>query len=124
VSGVFPLYDIVHGSEDFRRVVATGPRHQVVAMTLQPGEEIGEETHEHGDQSLLVIEGEGDAVLEGRTEPIRAGDLVVVPEGVLHNVRNTGLQALRLVTIYAPPEHAHGTVHATKAEADAAEHHH
>lgn len=42
--------------------------------------------------------------------------------GTRHNFVNTDDTPLRLITIYAPPEHAPGTVHQTKAEADAAEH--
>jgi mannose-6-phosphate isomerase-like protein (cupin superfamily) len=65
----------------------------------------------------------GEAVLEGRSSPVRANELVFVPAGTLHNFVNTGSEPLRLVTIYAPPEHPDGTVHETKAEAEAAEKH-
>jgi mannose-6-phosphate isomerase-like protein (cupin superfamily) len=118
------LFRLARESGDFRRVVATGPRLQVVLMTLQPGEEIGEETHEHGDQVLVFVEGEGEAVIEGKASPVSAEQAVFVPEGTLHNFRNTGSGPLRIVTLYAPPEHEDGTVHATKAEADEAEHDH
>ena len=111
---------LAHGNEAFRSTIETGQHAQVVVMTIQPGEEIGEETHE-GDQLLLFVEGEGRAVLEGESEPVRAGDMVFVPAGTLHNFVNAGAEPLRLVTVYAPPEHAPGTVHETKAEADAAE---
>ena len=109
-------------NDDFRRTLVTGEYAQVVAMTIQPGGEIGEETHD-GDQILFFVAGEGEAVLEGESEPVRANDMVFVPAGTLHNFVNTGSQPLRLVTTYAPPEHPDGTVHRTKAEADAAEEH-
>ena len=86
------------------------------------GEEIGEETHQ-GDQILFFVEGEGEAILEGESSPVSSGDYVFVPAGTLHNFVNTGSEPLRLLTTYAPPEHPHGTVHRTKAEADAAEEH-
>ncbi|MDQ3777468.1 MAG: cupin domain-containing protein [Actinomycetota bacterium] len=108
-------------NEVFRRTLETGEHAQVVAMTIQPGEEIGEETHE-GDQLLLFVEGEGEAILDGRSSRVGPNDMVFVRAGTLHNFVNTGSAPLRLVTVYAPPEHPDGTVHATKAEADAAEH--
>lgn len=114
--------ELARRNDAFRRTIATGEHSQVVVMTIQPGEDIGEETHE-GDQILLFVEGEGEAILAGQSEPIGANDLVFVPAGTLHNFVNTGLEPLRLVTIYAPPEHPDGTVHQTKADAEAAEHH-
>jgi len=111
-------------SDDFRRVVITGDKMQVVVMTIQPGEEIGAETHEGHDQVLLFVDGEGEAVLDGVTSTVSAGDLSFVHAGVHHNFINTGSEPLRIVTAYAPPEHEPDTVHADKAEADAAEHDH
>jgi mannose-6-phosphate isomerase-like protein (cupin superfamily) len=118
------ILDIAHRSEDFRREVMTGPMMQIVVMTIPPGEEIGEETHHDTDQVLYFVDGTGEAVLDGERSEVSAGRLVFVGAGVLHNFVNTGDQPLRLVSAYAPPEHEAGTVHATKAEADAAEHHH
>ncbi|HZA81025.1 MAG TPA: cupin domain-containing protein [Actinomycetes bacterium] len=118
--------DIVRLARDndaFRREVATGEHSQVVVMTIPPGEEIGEEVHEGNDQLLVFIDGQGDAVLDGRTAEVTPNDLVLVPAGTRHNFINTGSVPLRLVTVYAPPEHPPGTVHQTKAEADAAEDH-
>jgi mannose-6-phosphate isomerase-like protein (cupin superfamily) len=114
--------ELARRNEAFRRTIVTGELSQVVVMAIQPGEDIGEETHE-GDQTLLFVEGEGKAVLEGESEPVRAGDLVFVPAGTLQNFINAGPEPLRLVTIYAPPEHPDGTVRETKADAEAAEQH-
>ena len=108
-------------NEAFRREVVTGEHSQVVLMTIPPGGEIGEEVHDHVDQTLLFLEGRGEAILDGRTAPVQPNILVVVRAGTRHNFVNTGEGALRLVTIYAPPEHAPGTVHETKDEAEAAE---
>jgi mannose-6-phosphate isomerase-like protein (cupin superfamily) len=112
---------LTEGNEYFRQTIVTGEHAQLVVMTIQSGEEIGEETHE-GDQILQFAAGTGEAVLEGESSPIAAGDVVFVPAGTLHNFVNTGEEPLRLVTIYAPPEHPVGTIHKTKAEADEAEH--
>ena len=105
----------------FREVVATGPHAQVVLMSIPPGGEIGEEVHEDVDQVLVFVEGAGAAVIEGERSPVSAGHLVHVPAGTRHNFVNDGASDLRLYTVYAPPHHAPGTVHRTKADADAAE---
>jgi mannose-6-phosphate isomerase-like protein (cupin superfamily) len=108
-------------NQDFRRVIDTGDHSQLVAMTIPPGGEIGEEVHPDIDQILVFLEGEGEAILEGRTGAVGPNDLVFVKAGTRHNFVNTGAGPLRLITVYAPPEHPPGTVHATKEEADAAE---
>jgi mannose-6-phosphate isomerase-like protein (cupin superfamily) len=117
------IVQLARSNDAFRREVATGEHSQVVVMTIPPGEEIGEEVHEGNDQLLVFIDGQGDAVLDGRTAKVTPNDLVLVPAGTRHNFINTGEVPLRLVTVYAPPEHPPGTVHQTKAEADAAEDH-
>ena len=106
-------------NENFRQVLYTAPNLQLVLMTLQPGEEIGMETHDHGDQFFRVEGGEGEAILDGETHRLADGDIVVIPAGTEHNIVNTSTsEALRVYTIYTPPEHPDGTVHRTKAEAD------
>lgn len=105
----------------FRRVLSTGPNAQVVVMTIPPGGEIGEEVHEHVDQVLAFVAGEGVAIMAGQESPVGPDRLVHVPAGVRHNVVNRGSADLHLYTVYAPPQHADGTIHATKAEADADE---
>lgn len=117
--------DIVRLAKDnrwFREVVLTGPHAQVVIMNIPPGGEIGEEVHDAVDQVLVFVDGEGSAIIEGERTAIGPDRLVLVPAGTRHNVINTGPQDLRLYTVYAPPQHAPGTIHRTKAEADADEH--
>ncbi|HZI19868.1 MAG TPA: cupin domain-containing protein [Pyrinomonadaceae bacterium] len=120
------VYRLARENEDFRRVLYTTERSQLVLMAVPPGEEIGEETHEGIDQVLAFVEGEGEAVIEGENRPVRAGSVVVVPGGTRHNFLAGGGAALKLFTLYTPPEHPDGTVHRTKAEADEyeREHHH
>jgi mannose-6-phosphate isomerase-like protein (cupin superfamily) len=108
-------------NKDFRREVATGSHSQVVLMCLRPGEDIGDEVHPGTDQIFVVVKGDGEAVLDGTSQPLDKGALLLVPAGMRHNIRNTGDKRLRLVTIYAPPHHAPGTVHATREEAMQAE---
>ena len=116
------ITDAARDSADFRRVLSTGPNAQLVVMSLPAGEEIGEEVHDDGDQVLSIVEGSGEAVLDDVPTQIGAGDLVLVPAGTKHNIRNVGTRDLKLYTVYAPPEHPDGTVHRTRAEADSAEH--
>ncbi len=117
----FPIAADAERSDDFRRVLWTGRHSQLVVMTIPPGGEIGQEVHPHTDQILTFLSGSGEAVVDGETQPVTQGDLVVVPAGAEHNFRNTGDDPLVLYTVYGPPEHAPGAVHATKEEADAAE---
>lgn len=107
----------------FREVVSTGPHAQVVVMSIPPAREIGEEVHHDVDQVLVFVEGEGVAVLEGQRSPVSPGRLVHVPAGTRHNFVNEGSVDLKLYTVYTAPKHAPGTIHRTKAEADADEKH-
>ena len=108
---------------DFRRVLYTGNHLQLVLMTLQPGEEIGEETHEDRDQFFRIEEGEGEIVIDGKVNAVEDDFGVIVPAGACHNVINRGDRPLKLYTLYGPPEHVHGTVHRTKKDADSAHEH-
>lgn len=112
----FDLVAATRGNDAFRRVLQTGEHLQVVAMTIQPGETIGAETHPDHDQVLYFVDGSGEAVLDGKSSPVGPGDFVFVHAGVHHDFRNTGDTPLRLATAYAPPEHEPGTVHMTKQD--------
>ncbi len=109
-------------NQDFRRVLYTGKNLQLVLMTLQPGEEIGEEVHEDRDQFFRIEEGSGVIDIDGAENAVEDDIAVIVPAGARHNVRNTGDKPLHLYTIYAPPEHKDGIVQATKEEAEARHH--
>ena len=106
-------------NQDFRRVLYTGKNLQLVLMTLQPGEEIGEEVHEDRDQFFRIEEGSGVVDIDGVENAVEDDIAVIVPAGARHNVRNTGDEPLQLYTIYGPPEHKDGIVQSTKAEAEA-----
>ncbi|MCK9496634.1 MAG: cupin domain-containing protein [Dehalococcoidia bacterium] len=114
-------------NEYFREVLFTAERIQLVVMALQPGEEIGAEVHDDVDQFIRVEAGTGKAILDGEEHELVDGSIVVIPAGTHHNVVNSSdSQALKLYTIYSPPEHPDGTINKDKAAADAyeAEHHH
>jgi mannose-6-phosphate isomerase-like protein (cupin superfamily) len=107
----------------FRRVLFTGKHAQLVVMCLGPGEEIGDEVHQNVDQFFRIEQGKAKFVFNEKQErPVRDGDAVVVPAGTYHNVINTSkMLPLKLYTLYSPPNHPDGTVHKTRAEAEAAE---
>jgi mannose-6-phosphate isomerase-like protein (cupin superfamily) len=107
----------------FRQVLFTGKHSQLVVMCLQPSEEIGNEVHQNVDQFFRVEEGTAKFVFNDKDEHVVGdGDAVVVPAGTYHNVINASSdKPLKLYTLYTPPNHPDGTVHKTKAEADAAE---
>jgi mannose-6-phosphate isomerase-like protein (cupin superfamily) len=106
---------------NFRKVLHTGQKSQIVAMCIPVGENIGEENHPETDQILFFVEGEGVAILNGETKTVEEHDVVFVPAGTKHNFFNRGETELKLFTIYAPPEHPDGTIHPTKEEAGKAE---
>lgn len=112
-------------NENFRKVLFTGNHCQLVVMSLLPGEEIGNEVHGNVDQFFRVEEGEARFVLNGSEEHlVAAGACAIVPAGTYHNVINaSSARPLKLYTIYSPPNHPDGTIHKTKAEAEAAERH-
>ena len=108
-------------NEDFRRVLFTGEGSQLVVMTIPPGGEVGDERHDHVEQTLFCLSGsERRASSTATRSPFAPGDAVVVTPGTRHNFLNTGTEPLRISpTIYAPPNHIDGRVHRTKADADA-----
>lgn len=103
---------------DFRHVLYTAQHCQLVLMSLLPGEEIGSEVHEDGDQFFRFEKGEGKVVINETEYIVTDGDGVIVPAGARHNVMNTSTtEALKLYTLYTPPHHKDGIVRHTKEDA-------
>lgn len=104
-------------NDNFRKVLFTAQHSQLVVMHLQPGEEIGEETHTL-DQFIRVEKGTGKTVMNDVETAIEDGSAIVIPAGTKHNVINTSeTEPMKVYTIYSPPEHRDGTIHKTKADA-------
>jgi mannose-6-phosphate isomerase-like protein (cupin superfamily) len=120
---VGPIEKATLSNSFFRQVLFTGKHNQLVVMCLQGGEEIGNEVHPDVDQFFRIEEGNAKFIFNEKEEHLVGdGDAVVVPAGTFHNVINaSSSKPLRLYTLYSPPNHPDGTVHKTKAEADAAE---
>ena len=106
-------------NENFRQVMFTGKNSQLVIMSIPPGGEVGKETHKYTEQTLFFLSGTGMGELDGKQFPIIPGDVVIVVPGTEHNFWNTGADALKIYTVYAPPNHIDGRIHRTKADADA-----
>ena len=117
-------------NDNYRTTRWTGSNIQLTLMSIEPGRDIGLEVHEHGDQFLRVEAGRGRVQMGPSEDDLNfdreVGDdwAIFVPAGSWHNITNIGDDPLKVYAIYGPPEHPHGTDHATKAEADADEHHH
>lgn len=112
------LEHATQSNTNFRQILYTSLHMQLVLMALQPGEEIGVETHAEGDQFFRFESGEGLVTINGVEHEVGAGDVVIIPEGAEHNVVNVSeTTLLKLYTIYAPPHHKDGIVRATRQEA-------
>lgn len=109
-------------NEYFRKVLYTGNNSQLVVMTLQPNEEIGNEVHNENDQFIRVESGVGKAIIDEVEYDLSDGMAIVIPSGLYHNIINTSAtEKMKLYTIYSPAHHPDMTVHKTKTEADEAE---
>ncbi len=103
-------------NENYRKVLYTSRYSQLVVMVLQPGEEIGMEVHGDIDQFIRIEQGQGKVVLDGAETEVEDDFAIVIPAGTEHNVVNTGVEAMKLYTIYSPPEHKHDVLQAAKAD--------
>lgn len=121
---------VTRENTNFRTVIHTGEHSQLTVMSVPPGGEVGWEAHGHLDQFLRLEQGKArldfgkteDAVDE--SHEVEDDWAFIVPAGIWHNVVNIGDEDVKLYSIYSPPQHPEGTVHRTKAEADAGEHDH
>ena len=115
---------------NYRTTRWTGSNIQMTLMSIEPGHDIGLEVHDDGDQFLRVEAGTARVQMGPSKDDLsfdrEVGDdwVILVPAGTWHNITNIGDEPLKVYAIYGPPEHPHGTIHASKAEADADEHHH
>lgn len=113
---------------NYRTTVWTGKYLQMTLMSIEPGQDIGLEVHEDHDQFLRVEAGRARVQMGPSKDDLsfdeQVGDdwAILVPAGSWHNVTNVGDEPLKVYSLYAPPEHAHGTVHPTRADSDAAHH--
>lgn len=126
---VVNIEELTLNNDNFRTAAWTGSQMQMTLMSIQPGDDIGLEVHDDHDQFLRIEEGEARVEMGPSADELEIWEAkddfaIFVPAGVWHNIINTGSEPLKLYSIYAPAEHPHGTIHETKAEAEAAEHDH
>ncbi len=114
------MIDLATKNKNFQKEVYYDDNIQVVLMSIEPGDDIGEETHK-ADQTTFFVSGEGQAVVDGSRTKVSANHMIVIPQGAKHNIINKGDEPLKLFTVYAPPAEEKGISHKTKEEAEAAE---
>lgn len=114
------IESLTRNNTNFREVLYTAQHLQLVLMSIPPQGEIGTEVHTTTDQFLRIESGTGVVIMQGEEQEVHDGTAIIVPAGTEHNVRNTSqTEDLKLYTLYGPPHHKDGTVHATKAAAEA-----
>jgi len=104
----------------YRRVLFTGTKMQLVVMSLKRGEDIPKEIHERTEQFIRIESGAAVVIVNGKEHHLKDDDVIIIPAGTEHYVKNSGENDLKLYSIYAPPEHPVNTIHKTQDEADAA----
>ncbi len=109
---------LVMRNDNFREVLFTGEKSQLVVMSIPVAGEVGEETHEHVEQTLYIVAGICKVVLDGEEHVVSGGDVIVVTPGTKHNFINVGEEFVKIITTYSPPNHIDGRVHATKEDAE------
>lgn len=121
---VVNLEDATRTNEVFRTTLWTGEFLQMTLMSIPVGGDIGLELHGDTDQFLRLEQGRGRVQMGPSAEQLTFDEEVdadwgvFVPRGVWHNITNIGDEPMRVYSIYAPPHHAPGTVHATQADQD------
>jgi mannose-6-phosphate isomerase-like protein (cupin superfamily) len=114
------VIDLATKNKNFQKEVYYDANCQIVLMSIEPGDDIGEETHD-ADQTTFFVSGEGQAVVDGSRTKVVGNRMIVIPKGAKHNIINKGEEPLKLFTVYSPPAEEQGISHKTKEEAEAAE---
>lgn len=112
------IQTLVMRNDNFREVVFTGKKSQLVVMSIPPGEEVGEEIHPGVEQTLYIVSGTCNVVLDNNCTQVTAGDVIVVTPGTLHNFINNGDETVKVITTYSPPNHIDGRIHVTRIDAE------
>ncbi len=107
--------ELARQNTNYRKVLFTDDKSQLVIMSIPAGTEIPSEIHK-ADQIITIVEGTGQALLDGRTTSFSHGHTLIVPMGTTHTLMNTGNSDLKLISVYTPPQHAPGTIHKTQAD--------
>lgn len=109
-------------NDTFRTALWTGEYLQLTLMSIPVGGDIGLEMHPDVDQFLRLEQGQGLVKMGDSKhnlcyqQNVRGEYVIFVPAGTWHNLINIGKVPIKLYSIYAPPNHPHGTVHVTKED--------
>lgn len=105
------IEEITLKNNNFRKILFTSKKLQLVVMSLKPNEDIGNEIHKNVDQFIRIEQGRGYAMLNGKKYILKNNSAVIIPAGIEHNIINSSKKNnLKLYTIYSPPEHPIGTI--------------
>lgn len=113
--------NLARANSFFGKEIFTGSSAQIVTMSLNPNEDIGEETHNSVDQIFFFIEGRGKAIVSGTEIPVNENDILFIQRSTNHNIINTSSEKMKIISVYAPAKHPRGLTQATKADALKAE---
>jgi mannose-6-phosphate isomerase-like protein (cupin superfamily) len=114
------MIELTMKNKFFQKEVYLDENCQVVMMSIEPGDDIGEETHD-ADQTTFIVAGEGQAVVDGSRTKVTPNRMIIIPKGAKHNIINKGEEPLKLFTVYSPAAEDAGVAHKTKEDAEAAE---
>lgn len=112
------IQQLVMRNDNFREVIFTGDKSQLVVMSIPAGKEVGEEIHTGVEQTLYIVSGICDVILNDEKTQVSGGDVVVVTSNTKHNFINTGSEVVKIITTYSPPNHIDGRVHTTLEDAE------
>lgn len=81
-----------------------GTRNLSMAVMDCPAGSVVRPLHSHTDteEVIFILEGEGEALVDGEVAAFREGDAVFFPANSRHMVRNTGTTRLRTCSIFGP----------------------
>lgn len=79
-------------------------RAQLSVMVIEPGGKEGGPDNRHvgADQWLIVLEGAGQAIVEGRTIALDAGSVVLIEAGERHEIK-AGAATMKTINVFVPP---------------------
>lgn len=123
------IEEYTEANDNFRTTIWTGSTLQLTLMSIPVGGDIGAEIHANTEQFIRLESGKGEVYFGDTQESmqpyrvVEGDDIVIVPKGKWHNIKNIGDEPMKLYSLYAPVEHERGTIHVTMAEGQAAEHH-